>query len=92
MPIICEQQGRANKLTESDQAQAFDKLHQSLSLTDEGARCALARIILDSLEMRTLIDDVRDEIAGILTTERHLFATRQARAIQFRNWLLGGIA
>jgi signal transduction histidine kinase len=42
--------------------------------------------------MRSLIDDVRDEIAGILTTERHLFATRQAVAVQFRNWLLGGIA
>jgi signal transduction histidine kinase len=85
-----EQQGRANKLTELI-GRAFDKLHQSLSLTDEGDDVA-ARNILDSLEMRTLIDDVRDEIAGILTTERHLFATRQARAIQFRNWLLGGIA
>jgi signal transduction histidine kinase len=85
-----EQQGRANKLTELI-GRAFDKLHQSLSLTDEGDDVA-ARNILDSLEMRTLIDDVRDEIAGILTTERHLFAARQALAIQFRNWLLGGIA
>ena len=85
-----EQQGRANKLTELI-GRAFDNLHQSLSLTEEGDDVA-ARNILDSLEMRTLIDDVRDEIAGILTTERHLFATRQARAIQFRNWLLGGIA
>jgi len=85
-----EQQGRANKLTELI-GRAFDNLHQSLSLTDEGDDVA-ARNILDSLEMRSLIDDVRDEIAGILTNERHLFATRQAVAIQFRNWLLGGIA
>jgi signal transduction histidine kinase len=84
------QQGRADKLTKLI-GRAFDRLHQALSLAEEGDDAG-ARNILDSIEMRTLIGDVRDEIAGILTTERQLFATRQARAVQFRNGLLAGIA
>ena len=84
-----EQQSRANRLSDRI-GRALDKLPQSLPLTNEGD--AEVRNILDSPETRALIDDVRDEIVAILTTERKLFAARQARAVLFRNSLLGGIA